>query len=68
MAALIAQGDSGADYIEAVQAVERTSEALGRTRQDVTILEAQAAVRYFEDRLAYTEANTEVAEVEQATQ
>jgi hypothetical protein len=65
MAALIAQGDSGADYIEAVQAVERASEALGRTRQDIAILEAQAALRYFEDRLAYTEANTTVERLSQ---
>jgi len=65
MAALIAQGDSGADYIEAVQAVERASEALGRTRQDITILKAQSALRYFEDRLAYTEANTTVERLSQ---
>jgi hypothetical protein len=65
MAALIAQGDSGADYVEAVQAVERASEALGSTRKDINTLEAQAALTYFEDRLAYTEANTKVVRLSQ---
>lgn len=60
MAVLIAEGDIGPDYTNARQAVERASEALGGARQEVTRLKAQAAVTYFEQRSAYTEANASV--------
>jgi hypothetical protein len=60
MASLITQGVSGADYTEAVQTVDRASKALGEARQELTVLQAQAAVSYFEQTLAYTEANARV--------
>jgi hypothetical protein len=60
MAVLITQGDSSDNYTKARDAVERASEALGEARQEVTRLKAQAAVSYFEQMAAYTEASATV--------
>jgi hypothetical protein len=64
LATLVAEGNSGQDYLAAKQAVEKTSSALSKAKSDLSILEAQATIEHLEEILLYSRASAEVERLE----
>jgi hypothetical protein len=60
LATLIAEGDTGQDYIDALTAIERASTALSEARKERSDLQARATMEDFENRLVYVNANAKV--------
>jgi hypothetical protein len=60
LAYLMAQNETGEDYLSSMAVVERLSDALAEARGELTILEAEGSVEYFEENREYITAQAKV--------
>jgi hypothetical protein len=62
----MAQNETGEDYLSSMAVVERLSDALAEARGELTILEAEGSVEYFEENREYITAQAKVDTQKQA--
>jgi hypothetical protein len=60
LAILVADGNTGREYLEASDAMKRTSRALTEVKTELSNLEAELVLNYTEEKLAYSKAEADI--------